>query len=81
MEIKPEIYLEFTPELINKIKEVHIIKGKYKSSHYKLGQNLTSIYTHDNRIIYCQFNNNDHQTKINQLLLKIKKIHQKYGKF
>ncbi len=63
------------------VKEVHIEIGKYKSSHYKSGDKITSIYFHDNRLIYGHINNNDHQEKIQKLFSKIKKFHKKYGKF
>ena len=67
--------------LENIIKEVHIQCGKYKSSHYKYKNNISSVYTYENRLIFCKMNNNDHKEKIDKLLLKIKKFHKKYGVF
>jgi hypothetical protein len=82
MESAPESKIKWIDKSGNiMVKEVHIEIGKYKSSHYKCGENISSVYRHDNRLIYCEMNNNDHKNKIIELLQKMKKFHKKYGKF
>lgn len=63
------------------IKEIHIDFGKYKSSYYKKGDKIHSVYKHDNRLIFCELNNGDHKMNLSKLEEKIKIYHKRYRKF
>jgi len=67
---------------MNFLKEIDIFIGSYRIKQLlnKMNNNVYTLYIYENRIIYCEKEDNT-KTNIKDLYKRCKKLHLKYSKF